>query len=85
MAAPVYWILKYLDRATELQRVLFSRVDILHYMDATLSVEYPIVVSDQLKGSLDDYLQNKEDFLIIEAKNEDLERGFVQFALLKRG
>ena len=54
-------------------------------MDATLSVEYPIVVSNQLKGSLDDYLQNEEDFLIIEAKNEDLERGFVQFASLKRG
>ena len=56
-------------------------VDILHYTEATLSVEYPIVVSDQLKGSLDYYLQNKDNFLIIEAKNEDLERGFVQLAI----
>lgn len=54
--------------------------DVLHYTQATLNVEYPIAVSNQLKGSLDYLLQNQQTFLVIEAKNEDLERGFVQLA-----
>lgn len=55
--------------------------DLLHYTQATLNVEYPIVVSHQLKGSLDYLLQSDGVFLAIEAKNEDLERGFVQLAI----
>jgi hypothetical protein len=55
--------------------------DVLHYTLATLEVEYPIAVSYQLKGSLDYLLQGRETFLVIEAKNEDLERGFVQLAI----
>jgi hypothetical protein len=55
--------------------------DVLHYTQATLNVEYPIAISHQLKGSLDYLLQNKQTFLVIEAKNEDLERGFVQLAI----
>ncbi len=55
--------------------------DVLHYTQATLNVEYPVVVSNQLKGSLDYLLQNHQTFLVIEAKNEDLERGFVQLAI----
>ncbi len=56
-------------------------MDVLHYTQATLNVEYPIVVNNQLKGSLDYLLQNGQFFLVIEAKNEDLERGFVQLAI----
>ncbi len=55
--------------------------DLLHYTQATLNVEYPVAVSNQLKGSLDYLLQNHQTFLVIEAKNEDLERGFVQLAI----
>jgi hypothetical protein len=55
--------------------------DVLHYTQATLNVEYPVAVSNQLKGSLDYLLQNGQTFLVIEAKNEDLERGFVQLAI----
>jgi hypothetical protein len=55
--------------------------DVLHYTQATLNVEYPIVVSAQLKGSLDYLLQNDRTFLVVEAKNEDLEKGFVQLAI----
>lgn len=55
--------------------------DLLHYTQATLNVEYPIVVSHQLNGSLDYLLQSDGVFLVIEAKNEDLERGFVQLAI----
>ncbi|WP_071455196.1 hypothetical protein [Gloeomargarita lithophora] len=56
-------------------------IDVLHYTQATLNVEYPVAVSNQLQGSLDYLLQNQQTFLIIEAKNEDLERGFVQLAI----
>lgn len=55
--------------------------DVLHYTQATLNVEYPIAVNNQLKGTLDYLLQNHQTFLVIEAKNEDLERGFVQLAI----
>lgn len=55
--------------------------DVLHYTQATLNVEYPVAVNNQLKGSLDYLLQNEQTFLVIEAKNEDLERGFVQLAI----
>lgn len=55
--------------------------DLLHYTKATLKVEYPIVVNNQLKGSLDYLVQNRQTFLLVEAKNEDLERGFVQLAI----
>ncbi|NCJ06018.1 hypothetical protein GS597_05720 [Synechococcales cyanobacterium C] len=55
--------------------------DVLHYTQATLNVEYPVSVSNQLKGSLDYLLQNHQTFLVVEAKNEDLERGFLQLAI----
>lgn len=55
--------------------------DLLHYTNATLNVEYPVAVSNQLKGSLDYLLQNDQTFVVIEAENEDLERGFVQLAI----
>jgi hypothetical protein len=55
--------------------------DVLHYTQASLNVEYPVAVSNQLKGSLDYLLQSGNTFLVIEAKNEDLERGFVQLAI----
>jgi hypothetical protein len=56
-------------------------IDLLHYTQATLNVEYQVVVSNQLKGSLDYLIQNQQALLVIEAKNEDLERGFVQLAI----
>ena len=56
-------------------------MDVLHYTQARLDVKYSVAVSDQLKGSLDYLLQNQQSFLVIDAKNEDLERGFVQLAV----
>jgi hypothetical protein len=55
--------------------------DLLHYTEATLNIEYPIVVNHQLKGSLDYLIQNSQVFLVVEAKNEDLEKGFLQLAV----
>lgn len=55
--------------------------DVLHYTQATLNVEYPVAVNNQLKGSLNYLLQSHQTFVVIEAKKEDLERGFVQLAV----
>jgi hypothetical protein len=56
-------------------------IDVLHYTQATLNVDYPVAVNHQLKGSLDYLLQNQQIFLVIEAKNEDLEQRFIQLAI----
>lgn len=48
---------------------------------AQLRIEYSINVSEHLKGSLDYYLHKQHDFLVIEAKNADLARGFTQLAI----
>ena len=56
-------------------------IDILHYTHARLSIEYLLKVSEQLKGSLDYYLRTDQNLLIVEAKNEDLTRGFTQLAV----
>ncbi|MBE9115878.1 hypothetical protein IQ249_08235 [Lusitaniella coriacea LEGE 07157] len=77
--------LPYLSLNSEMARREFLiapvLTDILHYTKATLNVEYPVMVSNQLKGSLDYLLQNEQTFLVIEAKNENLERGFLQLAI----
>lgn len=56
-------------------------IDLLHYTHAKLKVEYPLAVNEQLKGSLDYYLLTQHSLLVIEAKNEDLQRGFTQLAV----
>lgn len=43
-------------------------MDVLHYTQATLNVEYPIVINNQLKGTLDYLLQNREFFLVLKPK-----------------
>ena len=56
-------------------------IDLIHYTQAKLKVEYPININEQLKGSLDYYIQSQQSLLVIEAKNEDLQRGFTQLAV----
>jgi hypothetical protein len=56
-------------------------MELIHYTHARLKVEYPLTVNDQLKGTLDYYLQSKNHLLVIEAKNADLQRGFTQLGV----
>jgi hypothetical protein len=56
-------------------------LDVVHYTRAQLRVEYPLIVTEQLKGSLDYYLYSVGKLLVIEAKNADLARGFTQLAV----
>lgn len=56
-------------------------LDVVHYTHAQLRIEYPLIVSDQLKGSLDYYLYSVGKLLVVEAKNADLAKGFTQLAV----
>ena len=56
-------------------------LDVVHYTHAQLRIEYPLSVTEQLKGSLDYYLYTDNKFLVVEAKNADLSRGFTQLAV----
>ncbi len=46
-----------------------------------LRIEYPLTVDDQLKGKLDYLVRGELSLLVIEAKNDDLSRGFTQLAV----
>lgn len=50
-------------------------------IEAKVKIEFPLEVSRHLKGSLDYLLHTKSDFLVVEAKNEDLYRGFKQLVV----
>lgn len=56
-------------------------IDVVHYTHAKVKVEYPLNVSDQLKGTLDYYLRARTNLLIVEAKNADIQKGFTQLAV----
>ncbi len=46
-----------------------------------LRIEYLLTVNEQLKGKLDYLLRGERSLLVIEAKNDDLTRGFTQLAV----
>ncbi|MEB3150846.1 MAG: hypothetical protein VKL60_17745, partial [Sphaerospermopsis sp.] len=51
-----------------------------YYCDCQLRIEYPLFVSKWLKGNLDYLLRAEHNLLVVEAKNDDLTRGFTQLA-----
>ncbi|RKZ48586.1 MAG: hypothetical protein DRR16_01990 [Candidatus Parabeggiatoa sp. nov. 3] len=56
-------------------------LELLNYLDFEIDVEYPLKVNDKLKGNIDYFIHSKTDFIIIEAKNADMEKGFTQLAV----
>lgn len=78
-------VLPYVPLTSELARreMVISRVmaEVIHYTHAELRIEYAIKVSNWLQGSLDYLFLLKiptVQFVVIEAKYEDLTRGFTQ-------
>lgn len=55
-------------------------IDLARYNHVKVKVEFPLEVSNQLRGTIDYFIQSKNDFLVIEAKNADLQRGFTQLS-----
>ncbi|QSJ18021.1 hypothetical protein JYQ62_04000 [Nostoc sp. UHCC 0702] len=56
-------------------------LEVCEIAQTQLNIEYPINVSEQLKGSLDYYIDKGKTLLVIEAKQADLSRGFIQLAV----
>jgi hypothetical protein len=56
-------------------------LEIIVICNCQLKIEYPLRVSDRLKGTLDYLLQSTHDLLVIEAKKDDLTKGFTQLAV----
>lgn len=51
---------------------------VARHCHCNLRIEYPLNLSDWLKGTLDYFLRGSESFLVVEAKKDDLTRGFTQ-------
>ena len=56
-------------------------LDIVRYCQCQLRFEYTLNVNSWLKGNLDYLVQSKQELLVIEAKNDDMTRGFTQLAV----
>ncbi len=56
-------------------------LEVVHYTHAKIRTEFPIAVSAQLKGTVDYYIQQAHNLLIVEAKNADLQQGFLQLSM----
>lgn len=54
---------------------------ICKFLQVPLKIEYPVQVSNWLKGSFDYFIPTQQNLLVIEAKNADLARGFTQLAV----
>jgi hypothetical protein len=61
--------------------------ELARFCKCQMRLEYPLQVSSQLKGNLDYLLRNlktdekSKNFLVVEAKNDDLSRGFTQLSV----
>ncbi len=56
-------------------------IDVAHYADAQIRIEYPLKVNQQLQGNLNYLIRSKSEVLVVEAKQEDLTNGFAQLAV----
>jgi hypothetical protein len=84
LRARIEEVLPFVPLTNELARreILISRVvtELIHYTQAELRIEYSLKVSNWLQGNLDYLLRvnSVNQLLVIEAKYEDLTRGFTQ-------
>ncbi len=55
-------------------------LEIASHCKAQLRIEYPLNVNNWLKGNLDYLVRSTQSMVVIEAKKDDLTRGFTQLA-----
>lgn len=53
-------------------------MELIHYTNAQLRIEYSLKVSEQLQGNLDYLIFHHSNMIVIEAKRENLDSGFTQ-------
>ncbi|MDB9457824.1 hypothetical protein PN480_10675 [Dolichospermum circinale CS-1225] len=72
-----------LSNETARRETLVSPIllEVIRYCHCQMRIEYPLNINNRLKGNLDYLLILKNNFLVIEAKNDDLTRGFTQLAV----
>ncbi len=51
------------------------------YLQTKVQMEYPLRVTNQLKGKIDYYLRRNGNLLIVEAKHDDMMHGFAQLSV----
>ncbi|MBD2519067.1 hypothetical protein H6G93_29730 [Nostoc sp. FACHB-973] len=77
-------VLPFVDLENEATRreILIAPIitDLIHYSHAKLRIEYSIKVDNKLQGNLDYYLRTTSNLIVIEAKQADINRGFIQLA-----
>ncbi|MEM9541317.1 MAG: hypothetical protein AAGA60_17690 [Cyanobacteria bacterium P01_E01_bin.42] len=56
-------------------------LEIAAFCQCQLKIEYPLTVNQWLKGTLDYLLRSDDNFLVIEAKHDNILRGFTQLAV----
>ncbi|NEO98990.1 MAG: hypothetical protein F6K58_09985 [Symploca sp. SIO2E9] len=56
-------------------------LEVARFCQCQIRIEYPLTVNNWLKGNLDYFLHNHSSLLVIEAKKDDLSRGFTQLAV----
>ena len=56
-------------------------LEVARYCQCQVRIEYPLFVNNWLKGNLDYFLKHHQRLLVVEAKNDDLTRGFTQLAV----
>ncbi|WP_373530672.1 hypothetical protein [Nostoc sp.] len=56
-------------------------LEVARYCQCQVRIEYPLLVNNWLKGNLDYFLKCNPGLLVVEAKNNDLTRGFTQLAV----
>ena len=74
--------LQLIDVTTDIARreILISPIlfEVCSLLNQKIKIEYAVNVSNWLRGNLDYLIQSDSQLLVIEAKNADIARGFVQ-------
>lgn len=56
-------------------------LEVARLQQTQIRIEYTLVINDWLKGNLDYFLKNETGLIVVEAKNDDMTRGFTQLAV----
>lgn len=72
-----------LTSETAKREVLIAPIllELLDHLDLKIDIEYPVYVNERLKGNVDYLVRSQQEFVVVEAKKADMERGFTQLAV----
>jgi hypothetical protein len=70
------------NEAARREALVFPVVlEVARLCQCQIRIEYPLTVNNWLKGNLDYLLRGKTSLIVVEAKHDDLTRGFTQLAV----